>query len=816
MSLRLTGEQLPLTSFLSGSRRNTKENTPIRGRNKRRRDDDEGVEGELPSKKGKGKTRPPLAETVAPNVTKKRKQDTPQVNSVKDLLVASSSKRTNTAHSTSIRPGPLRVVPAEPTPSGPVEPDVIDLTALSSSDIEFEPVSTSRAPLTIARQLRAPLVGGAFPTPPPTVPPLQKHPSRPELSSPPKSPPNRPRTNLVRRVVRPPAVILPTPQSPVRRRGGAARPSHLGKLTFGPRTPTKSPSRSTPRKGRTGQRSSPAVPGTPTPARYRLAVRSSSPIDMLKAPDFGSPSREVVAPSDAGEIDVIIPGDDVDPFVVPSSQAIVPSSQTFEMLCPPPSSGLHHDSSALERPVLASFSTFALVMELPSSAEFVPSSQTQELLMPTMSPPAGKSVSIPLRNSSPNRMPLTAKETLRAEFSHLPPPRRPLTLMGPPSLIITSSEIIPSSQSQTEKELVVQPPLPQNNPSQHVNPTAATQGSFTQVSSCVPSQPSTPLAVPLTKPPPLKVVRGSPSVHTPPTHTSSQSLTQMFTSPPRITSSYRDAHSKLGPSSNLPTPLRAFRDMFDSEPSWMASSQPAPGGRQEDSANGASKIPSLQKRPAEDDDSCTEPESDDVMAAPLAVAAARTTVITTAFAQESVKRSLQHSPTLLGAESQAGYSLPSASQDFGDGSSFYRGATPLTLPSESMYGSHAPIRPRLSFRSFPSVAKDFRDMFEGDGSFPDDFPESLSRTALSGELNLAVIPVCSPCYTLHVTCHIQCRSRAAFVSKAHTGQAAGAPIPVVYLTLSRALCDRIFSLVWVLFLFLPFTMDVARYVICDN
>ncbi|KDQ64959.1 hypothetical protein JAAARDRAFT_43796 [Jaapia argillacea MUCL 33604] len=56
----------------------------IRDRNKGRRDDDEGVEGEPLNKKGKGTARLPLVGTVlvVPNMTK-MKQDTRQVDSVK-------------------------------------------------------------------------------------------------------------------------------------------------------------------------------------------------------------------------------------------------------------------------------------------------------------------------------------------------------------------------------------------------------------------------------------------------------------------------------------------------------------------------------------------------------------------------------------------------------------------------------------------------------------------------------------------------------------------------------------------------------------
>ncbi|CCM03367.1 uncharacterized protein FIBRA_05497 [Fibroporia radiculosa] len=562
MNLSLAGSQLPLTSFFQ---RGAQTKQSIK---RRRKSENAAGEEDLsgpPRKKGKQKENEPLS------VLRKKAKDIGGTHI--DALLRSPSD--GTINQSSPHYGPVRVVEAdETTISG-------NNAAVGERDCNYaarEDKATSLSSIaTPARQSKGDprLAREALPTPPPTNAVKCASRAYSDQSSP-ATPDKSALEPQVSASIEGDASLsrLVEERGPSPCTGVTITLSKklqlqpvLGQFTFTPQSPLALPAAY---KG--DAMGSALLTPSPSPSR---------PGYPLYAQDFSSVSRPV-----KGE-------------VIPSSQ-----TQDLSLVCA--SSSMVHQVPLRGQGVLA-------VSHAHEKGDFVPSSQNQELdlyIKPDVTPTGlwrtsseGVSTSqfgeeeLSIESGSP----AVSQQCLRSGRFSIGADNR-VWLPGKTSKsVMKSPEPIPSSQSQIERPLTIdaahwtedvspQPPVDEGTLFHNETPSASYSLAKDPGSPCDIDY-SSPLAPYVDEQQP-EIEQISP-VHTPAASGGIDS--QILTSPLRAPSSYSASYQDdEGGYSRTPTQLRIFRDMFDSQPSWLADQDSIGSQAQSGQANERADPPNVQ------------------------------------------------------------------------------------------------------------------------------------------------------------------------------------------------------------------------------
>lgn len=493
-----------------------------------------------------------------------------------------------------------------------------------------------------------------------------------------------------------------TPRTPSRRRRGRNSPSESLDFDIVPETPQKHGFED--RFGRCGRASQSNLTGS-------LGGASSSLSDFFR-PAHGHRGDDPET-SGANSVSSLSPAtdDSEDPFLV-LNQFSIPSSQTPEELASIPTAGAGLFSTTLNssKSVIGSSDNVKKLDhniaadacspsrgQRVSSSQVVPSSQTQEL-----SPPKRRVLD-----------PGQSKVDSAQESE---------------SFCEESSQDVPTSQTQSEEELVGSERL--GEPILCLSAPEITKRSPTP-----PTHAETPATPDLSR-------RSNLVESLDQLDSVEQSFPELYTSPIRIPSSYATSFSlernDTQESFTLPSPIRQFKDMFDEEHSWPQSyqqgSSTCPHTRHPENVDVIRKTvgnmvpPSTPSKGQSQGDSATEPDS------PGAISTFMEKLKDgrRAQGQQSLgSKLLTNGGAVAGsARSRRTYEnlfTPGGAPFDTDGESPDDGF-PLSIPdiSESGLDSSCPVGTQgTSPESLPSPMKKFLGAFGGEGSYPNDFPESL-------------------------------------------------------------------------------------------
>ncbi|TFK56142.1 hypothetical protein OE88DRAFT_1723048 [Heliocybe sulcata] len=393
----------------------------------------------------------------------------------------------------------------------------------------------------------------------------------------------------------------------------------------------------------------------------------------------------------------------------PSSRLVVPSSQSYEQSLPLVTGRaipLPSESPRRACIVLGDWTAPPIERDPAgerhgsSSTEVVPSSQTQECTPPELlTPPSSAHGKCPI---------LGSKE---------------------------SSGSVPTSQTQTEEELVLPEERPRTSCEPALSPMRRTSILDVLIENPIQSfpgtSPSSPERIDEAKQP------GS-------VNTEEQSVLQLYTSPLRAPSCYTQSSSQLPLStqstSTLASPAREFRDMFEEEPTWLrslsrlSSIEPTSQGSGEIDETVLDNV--LQGTPSKSQsgaESVTEPESPEAMKKFLEEVKQKRRL----RKGGSLRTSLEDLAPLHHSEGPAGGELDHRGKrapiDAKQSSTAYcdKSDEEFTCSIPSISGMGMDFSSTLDsesvsqYSSLPSPMKRFLAGFKGDGSYPDDFPESL-------------------------------------------------------------------------------------------